>query len=212
MPALRLVWIQQFYRDLDGARQEAGTHPRGDGVPPGRDRIVSPYDLDARYSVKRDTGWLGYKVHFTETCDPSEASTDTSDTTATGAGRGEHPNLITNVVTTTATVTDTAMTTTIHQQLADKGLTPTEHLVDSGYPWCPDPKPPAQLLDRPAPRPHPNHTPRPSRLHPRRLNTEPHHGIGHQGPPAAEDPGKVVTYARAGIALSRPASRGRCWC
>lgn len=132
--ALRLIWIQQFYREADteGTGQEVRRRepaPDGDGVPPGRDRIISPYDLDARYSIKRDTGWGGYKVHFTETCDPSTPAGDN-----TGTGRGEHPNLITNVATTTATVPDAAMTATIHQQLADKQLTPAEHLVDSGYP------------------------------------------------------------------------------
>jgi len=132
--ALRRIWIQQFYRDTDGAGQEVRRRepaPDGDGVPPGRDRIISPYDLDARYSIKRDTGWGGYKVHFTETCDPVARTNDTTDT---DAGRGEHPNLITNVDTTTATVPDSAMTATIHRQLADKALTPAEHLVDSGYP------------------------------------------------------------------------------
>jgi hypothetical protein len=49
-------------------------------------------------------------------------------------GGGESPNLITNVVTTVATVPDVAMTTPIHQDLADKDLLPGEHLVDSGYP------------------------------------------------------------------------------
>ena len=44
--------------------REAGEH----GLPPGRSRIVSPYDSDARYSEKRGKGWLGYKVHLTETC------------------------------------------------------------------------------------------------------------------------------------------------
>jgi len=132
--ALRLIWIQQFYRetDTDGTGQEVRRRehaPDGDGVPPGRDRIISPYDLDARYSLKRDTGWGGYKVHFTETCDPPTPAGNN-----TGTGRGEHPNLITNVATTTATVPDAAMTATIHQQLADKQLTPAEHLVDSGYP------------------------------------------------------------------------------
>ncbi|WP_370461512.1 transposase [Micromonospora sp. Llam0] len=128
---LRLIWIQQFYRDTDGAGQEARRRehaPDGDGVPPGRDRLISPYDPDARYSVKRDTGWGGYKVHFTETCDPPTG------TTGRETGRGEHPNLITNVATTTATVPDSAMTAIIHQRLADKALTPAEHLVDSGYP------------------------------------------------------------------------------
>ena len=43
--------------------------PGGDGLPPGRDCLISPYDLDARYGIKRETGWGRYKVHFTETCD-----------------------------------------------------------------------------------------------------------------------------------------------
>lgn len=30
----------------------------------------SPYDLDARPGVKRETAWQGYKVHLTETVDP----------------------------------------------------------------------------------------------------------------------------------------------
>ena len=129
---LRRIWIQQFYRDVDTAtgraevrRREAS--PDGDGLPPGHLRMISPYDLDARYSIKRDTGWGGYKVHFTETCNaPTPVATDD--------GRGEVPNLITNVATTTATVPDVAMTAPIHQDLADKNLTPAEHLVDSGYP------------------------------------------------------------------------------
>lgn len=29
----------------------------------------SPYDLDASAAKKRSTYWIGYKVHFTETCD-----------------------------------------------------------------------------------------------------------------------------------------------
>jgi hypothetical protein len=66
--ALRRIWIQQYYRELgeDGEkviRREEREH----GLPPGRDRIVSPYDLDARYSEKHGMGWLGYKGHFTET-------------------------------------------------------------------------------------------------------------------------------------------------
>jgi transposase len=137
---LRRIWIQQFYRDVDTAtgRQEVRRReaaPDGDGLPPGHLKIVSPYDLDARYSIKRDTRWSGYKVHFTETCDAPPPPAADSDT---GAGRrpqrGEAPNLITNVATTTATVPDVAMTAPIHQQLAGKNLTPGQHLVDSGYP------------------------------------------------------------------------------
>jgi transposase len=149
---LRRIWIQQFYRDVDTAtgRQEVRRReaaPDGDGLPPGHLKIISPYDLDARYSIKRDTGWGGYKVHFTETCDAPAPPTADGDDSGDGDGgdgdgggvggrpqRGEVPNLITNVATTTATVPDVAMTEPIHQQLADKNLTPAEHLVDSGYP------------------------------------------------------------------------------
>src|SRR6266705_3280749 len=113
-------------------RREAA--PDGDGLPPGHLRIISPYDLDARYSIKRDTGWGGYKVHFTETCNEPAPPADHDPATGARPTRGEVPNLITNVATTTATVPDVAMTAPIHQHLADKNLTPAEHLVDSGYP------------------------------------------------------------------------------
>jgi len=41
-----------------------------DEQPPAAVRITSPYDLDARYCSKRDTHWVGYKLHLTETCEP----------------------------------------------------------------------------------------------------------------------------------------------
>jgi hypothetical protein len=140
---LRRIWVQQFYREVTEGRQEVRRReklPEGDGLPPGRDRLISPYDLHARHSVKRDHGWGGYKVHFTETCDAPSAHPDIPtggdpDTIPTpDQGRGDRPNLITAVATTEATVADTAMTTPIHDQLAGKGLLPAEHLVDSGYP------------------------------------------------------------------------------
>jgi transposase len=134
--ALRRIWVQQFYRQIDSAddgadedqqevrrRQKA---PEGEGMPPVRDLVVSPYDLDARCGKKRETCWKGYKVHFTETCDPPRDKPE--------PGRGEHPNLITNVLTTTAAVTDAEVTTGIHQQLAGRDLMPGEHIVDAGYP------------------------------------------------------------------------------
>jgi len=57
--ALRAIWVQQYYRVINEhgqkmIRREAGEH----GLPPGRARIVSPYDLDARYSGKpARAGW-----------------------------------------------------------------------------------------------------------------------------------------------------------
>ena len=125
--ALRRIWVQQYYRviDTDGEkviRREATEQ----GLPPGRAKLVSPYDLDARYSEKRGTGWTGYKAHFTETC--TTAAEDDPDT-----GRPAAPNLITHVATTAATVPDVAMTEPIHDSLHAKDLLPGEHVVDAGY-------------------------------------------------------------------------------
>ena len=78
-------------------------------------RLSSPYDPDARYGIKRGSGWCGYKTHLSETCEP------------------DAPHLITHVATTDATVTDTEMTEAIHQGLAARELLPGEHVVDAGY-------------------------------------------------------------------------------
>jgi hypothetical protein len=43
------------------------------------------------------------------------------------------PNLVTNVATTDATVTDNQMTAVIHDDLAARNLTPAQHYTDSGY-------------------------------------------------------------------------------
>ena len=115
---LRQVWVQQYTRGQDGTvkRREAGLES---GLPPGRSRITSPYDLDTRYSQKRGREWRGYKVHLTETC--------------THPGAPAAPNLITNVATTMAAVPDASMTEPVHDMLAAAGLTPGEHAADAGY-------------------------------------------------------------------------------
>jgi transposase len=125
--ALRVIWVQQYYRVTgeDGekvVRREASEH----GLPPGRTAAVSPYDLDARYSEKRGRSWLGYKVHLTETC--SDAADDNLVT-----GRPETPNLITHAATTHAAVPDVRMTAPVHDALDQAGLAPGEHAVDAGY-------------------------------------------------------------------------------
>jgi len=84
-------------------------------MPAGERIIHSPYDLEARFSIKRQTEWFGYKVHLTETCEE------------------DLPNLITNVETTPATTQDVQMTDPIHQALEAKNLLPKEHLLDRGY-------------------------------------------------------------------------------
>jgi hypothetical protein len=105
-------------------QREAGL--TGHGLPPGSSLIVSPYDLDARYSEKRGKGWLGYKVHLTET-----VSDPAGDDPATR--RPAVPNLLTNVATTEAAVADAAMTEPVHDALQARDLLPGEHAADSGY-------------------------------------------------------------------------------
>jgi len=114
LEVLRQIWLQQFYRcTVPGL--EACRWRTVDEQPPSALRITSPYDLEARYSTKRDTHWVGYKVHLTETCDDDQ------------------PDLITQVLTTPATTQDSVMGPTIHQDLAQRELLPGTHLLDSGY-------------------------------------------------------------------------------
>ena len=77
--------------------------------------ISSPYDLDAHYAQKHTTSWIGYKVHFTESCE------------------AEEPHLITHVETTAGPIADAEVTSAIHEALQAKQLRPSLHIVDTGY-------------------------------------------------------------------------------
>ncbi|MEV5084448.1 hypothetical protein AB0K74_38630 [Streptomyces sp. NPDC056159] len=35
-------------------------------LPPGRLRLASPYDTDARYGLKQGSWWTGYKIHISD--------------------------------------------------------------------------------------------------------------------------------------------------
>jgi hypothetical protein len=63
---LRRVLLQNYTRTVTSGGREVikrrQKEPEGDGLPPGHARIASPYDTDARWGVKRDTFWLGYKL------------------------------------------------------------------------------------------------------------------------------------------------------
>src|SRR5262249_34622555 len=61
------------------------------------------------------TLWVGYNVHFSETCDE------------------DAPQLITHVETTRAGVNDERALSAIHDGLAEKKHLPDQHLVDAGY-------------------------------------------------------------------------------
>ncbi|MFJ8785353.1 transposase [Streptomyces sp. NPDC102476] len=113
IPAVRILrraWAEQYHRDGQEVRWREGKD-----LPPARERLSSPYDTDAHYGIKRGSGWCGYKVHLSETCER------------------DAPHLITHVETTNATVNDTEVTAVVHQRLARRELTPREHVVDAGY-------------------------------------------------------------------------------
>jgi transposase len=140
--ALRVMLIQNYVRTIDRSGREVVKRRRplddgGEGLPPGRWRLTSPYDTDARWAAKGDeVFWNGYKVHISETChtvEDTKSTKSTDSTKSTGSQAIAPPNLITNVATTDATVPDVAMTKEVHQGLRRRGLLPREHYVDSGY-------------------------------------------------------------------------------
>jgi transposase len=105
------VWIQNYTW-----QEDERLRLRQDGeIPPSAIFISSPYDVEAHYSKKRSTAWIGYKVHLTETC------TD------------DAPHLITHVETTPSTTQDSDLTLEIQKRLQNKNLLPQTHLVDLGY-------------------------------------------------------------------------------
>ena len=142
---LRRVLLQNYTRAIRADGREVvkrrEKQPEGDGLPPGRLRIASPWDTDARWGAKRDEFWLGYKLHVTETCDdvPPCGCGLPGDPAGARSGHAPEcpapalPNIITHVATTDATVTDNAMTGVIDDALAAKNLAPARHYEDSGY-------------------------------------------------------------------------------
>jgi transposase len=110
MLVLRQVWIQQYYLQ-DGTISWRAK----DNIPPAAQGIISPYDHEARFSMKRLTEWAGYKVHLTEICEAA------------------CPHWITHVETTPATTPDAQVVAAVHCALAELGLLPSQHFLDMGY-------------------------------------------------------------------------------
>jgi len=124
--ALRLIMVRQFCRESGPGGEKVTWREDEQGLPPGRDRIVSPYDLDARYSEKRGKGWPGYKARYSETCH-DRAGDDP------GTGVPARPHLLTNTETTHAAVPGVVMSGPVRDHLDAAGLLPGEHAVDAGY-------------------------------------------------------------------------------
>ncbi|MGP4089470.1 IS1182 family transposase [Streptomyces sp. KR55] len=108
--SLRRIWDQHYDRDATGRLRWRTAREL-----PSAGRCASPYDPDARYGIKRNVGWTGYKAHLTETCEPNA------------------PHLIVNVATDSAGAADNTALQAVHATLATRDLLPDRHLVDSAY-------------------------------------------------------------------------------
>lgn len=107
---LQQVWNQHFERVAGVIRWRDGPSVES------AERLISPYETDARASRKRETEWVGYKVHLTETC-----------------GEEEAVHLIVQAQITPATEQDVAETMPLLRDLQARDLVPEVRLVDSGY-------------------------------------------------------------------------------
>lgn len=106
---LRRCWVEQFWLD-DGVVRLRDK----DGMKPSPERQDTPYDVEARRDTKGGRFWLGYKVHYTESCDDA-------------------PHLAIHVDTVEPASADQVRVTPIHETLKQKGLLPAEHFVHSHY-------------------------------------------------------------------------------
>lgn len=107
---LQRVWKQDYF-----PQDKGGTWIADEERLEAAKLYFSPYDLDASAATKRSTHWIGYKVHFSETCDE------------------DFPRLITQVTTTIGPIPDRHALPDIHDTLEQRELLPEHHLVDAGY-------------------------------------------------------------------------------
>lgn len=110
LATLKTVWQQQYHLS-----QSTVCWRTAGELCPVEERIESPYDVQARYAIKHDTTWSGYRVHVTETCD------------------ADAPRLITHVETRPAPEQDINALSAIHAALDKQDLLPAQHLVDTAY-------------------------------------------------------------------------------
>jgi transposase len=106
---LRQVWEQQF----EVVERQAVWKEKRETS--GREVISTPHDPEVRYSEKRGEGWEGYKVHLTETID------------------AQRPRIITDVQTSLAPEPDHEQVKPIQAALAEREVSPDQHLGDMGY-------------------------------------------------------------------------------
>lgn len=116
LAVLKQVWQQHYECVAAKAGAEPQVRWRDGPAVSNSQRVLSPYETQARQASKRETTWDGYKVHLSETCEPEAAV-----------------HLIVQVQTTVATHNDVETTRPLIEQLAAKERDPARMYVDSGY-------------------------------------------------------------------------------
>ena len=107
---LQRCWASQFL-EANGALR----FKEREELSPSVEAVESPYDPEARFGTKRGQGWIGYKVHLTETCED------------------DLPRLLTHVTTTLGNMNDAPIGLAIQTQLFQRNLSPQQHWLDAGY-------------------------------------------------------------------------------
>jgi transposase len=111
---LRKALDQQFTRGSGSGAGQIHLRPSRRGKQ--KDTIINPHEPEARWSAKRSTKWVGYKLHVTETVEPEAGCTFLTDV---GVGpANEH---------------DSEVVEAIQQRLLAQGLGLEKMLVDQGY-------------------------------------------------------------------------------
>jgi transposase len=103
---LRRVLNEQFRASRATVQYTPTGHYRGN-------YLVSPYDLDARRSMKHTTTWVGYKLHVTESIGKTR--------------------FITDVVVTPAPEPDNQQLQAVQARLIQRNVRPKRQYVDQGY-------------------------------------------------------------------------------
>lgn len=118
---LRRVFEQYFEVTPEGAPVVKEKLPKGEG----KDRIVTPHEVEARWSEKRGKEWVGYKLQVTETADrPTEGPDGTVQPAV---------NFITDIAVTNAAEADIQYTQEAIDRQGRRGLVPEEFMVDQAY-------------------------------------------------------------------------------
>jgi transposase len=115
LEVLRQIWLQRYYTDASGAEVIVCMQEPGN-LPPAARCICSPNDLEARCGQHHEQGWIGYRTHLTESCDPDAQI-----------------HVITQVETVLAPTQDVEVVETIYDDLAAQGRKPQQHYVDAAY-------------------------------------------------------------------------------